>query len=696
MSIGKIYTLIFLVLCTTAWSQMDSIEEPERAKLILKAWGTKDTILLRWSTNDKWAWHYGNEYGYVVERITIFRDGSPLEKSEKVVLTGGPIKPKPLPEWESLIEGNDMAAVAAQAIYGDSFSVNDGSEDLFMKVVNESNELEQRFGFSMFAVDQDFTAAQYAGLGFVDTDVKLGERYLYNIRSAAPKEVLEVEEAGLLTAPTEEQPLPKPYDFAGYCYNNAFVLIWEYDGLLDFYTAYDLEKSEDGKTFYKVNDDAPITKLAVTKTSGISYTDSIPEYNKKYWYRIKGKSLFDRMSPPSDTISVIAFKQLLAAPQFGNTKIISEKEVELYWDFPEDEAWKLTGFEVLRAPKAIGPYQVVVKDLEKDEREITYQELEPINYFKVRAKGIAGDYQDSSPAMVQPVDSIPPEKPVGLRGTLDTLGVVQLTWEANTELDLKGYTVLRSDRKHQEFTRRTKAELRTTTFQDTINLKSFASKVYYQIIAADLRYNESVPSDTLILERPSRIPPTSPVFAKYEMTGDTIVLQWIPSSSEHLAKQVLYRKRLDDSSDGLWQPIFETEDITVTEFRDINLEPNAAYSYTLISINQTGLESGPAPPLSVTTPKQLLRPKVKGLYAEADRENKYIQLSWRYNEPDVFEIQVYRKEAESNFSIYATVAANSKTFRDINVISNTTYTYGIRVVFRNGALSEWDHIETKY
>jgi hypothetical protein len=673
---------------------MDSTEEPEIPKLILKACTTKGTILLRWGTNDKWAWHYGNEYGYVVERITIFRDGSPLEKSEKVVLTGGPIKPKPLPEWESLVEGNDMAAVAAQAIYGDSFSVNEQSENLFMKVVNESSELEQRFGFSMFAVDQDFTAAQYAGLGLVDTNVKLGERYLYNIRSAAPKEVLEVEEAGLITAPTEEQPLPKPYDFAGYYYNNAFVLIWEYDGLLDFYTAYDLEKSEDGKTFYKVND-APITKLAVTKTSGISYTDSIPEYNKKYWYRIKGKSLFDRMSPPSDTISVIAFKQLLAAPQFGNTKIISEKEVELYWDFPEDEAWKLTGFEVLRAPKAIGPYKMV-KDLEKDEREITYQELEPINYFKVRAKGIAGDYKDSSPTMVQPVDSIPPEKPVGLRGTVDTLGVVQLTWEANTELDLKGYTVLRSDRKHQEFTRRTKAELRTTTFQDTINLKSFASKVYYQIIAADLRYNESVPSDTLILERPSRIPPTSPVFAKYEMTGDTIVLQWIPSSSEHLAKQVLYRKRLDDSSDGLWQPIFKTEDTTVAEFRDINFEPNATYSYTVTSINQVGLESEPAPPLSLTTPKQLLRPKVKGLYAEADRKNKYIQLSWRYNEPDVLEILVYRKKDAGDFLRYATIEPSTRNFIDEKVVPNTEYSYALQLIFKDGGVSEWSELNITY
>ncbi len=463
-------------------SPIDSIQKPQ---LFVKGLAKKDAIYLRWGTNDKWVWKYGNEYGYLVERATIFRDGKPLERPEKTILSGGMIKPKPLMEWESLVQKNDMAAVVAQAIYGESFSVNDESENLFMKVVNESSELEQRFGFSMFAVDQDFTAAQYAGLGYVDEEVKSNERYLYNVKLATPKEILQLDEAGVLMVPSEKLALPKPYDFAGYYYNNAFVLIWEYDGLLDFYTAYDLEKSEDGKNFSKVND-APITKLAITDVSGISYTDSIPEYNKKYWYRIRGKSLFDEMSPPSDTVSVIAYKELLAAPQFSSNNIISEGEVVLNWDFPKDEAWKLTSFDVLHATKAIGPYKTVAEQLGREERNHSYKSLQRINYFKIRAKGIAGDYQDSSPSMVQPVDSIPPEKPLGLTGTVDTLGVVRLSWQPNTEMDLKGYTVLRANRKNQEFTRLTKEELRETRFQDTINVKTFAKKVYYRIIASDL------------------------------------------------------------------------------------------------------------------------------------------------------------------------------------------------------------------
>ncbi|AWX43040.1 hypothetical protein HME9304_00027 [Flagellimonas maritima] len=690
MGLKKTCGLWFFVLFGL-WgrSQQDTVDSIQHPKLFVKSFAKKGAIYLRWGTDDKWAWKYGNMYGYEVERATIFKDGKPLKTPIKKLLTGGPIKPRPLVEWQSLVQDNDMAAVAAQAIYGESFSVNEENSNLFMKVVNESSELEQRFGFSMFAVDQNFTAAQYAGLGFVDTEVKLNERYLYNVKLAAPEELIQMDEAGLLMATSEKLALPKPYDFAGYYYNNAFVLIWEYDGLFDFYTAYNLERSEDGKNFSKVND-APITKLAITDVSGISYTDSIPEYNKKYWYRIKGKSLFDEMSPPSDTISVIAFKELLAAPQFKANNIISEEEVKLNWSFPKDEAWKLTGFDVLHATKAIGPYKTVAQELGKEERNYSYSSLQRINYFKIRANGIAGDYQDSSPAMVQPVDSIPPEKPLGLTGTVDTLGVVRLSWQPNTEMDLKGYTVLRANRKNQEFTRLTKEELRETRFQDSINVKTFAKKVYYRIKASDLRYNESVPSDTLVLELPNLIPPTSPVFKDYEIKGDSILLRWIPSSSENLVRQAMYRKRLDANKETLWENIYETDDISTTVFTDTKLDPNITYRYTITAINHTGLESPPSPPLSITTPKKLLRSKVKGLYAEVDRENKHIQLSWRYNDPDILEIQIFRKEANGDFLRYATLPTESKSFRDKKAIPNTTYSYGIRVIFRNGDASDWN------
>lgn len=694
-SISKQLVSLLVLLVFLPGRGQDSISQQERpSKLILRHWVDEDGVSLRWGVSDKILWKSGIENGYIVERHTLERDGVPILDSEVEVLTGEPIKPIPLLEWETLVQSNDMAAVAAQAIYGGSFTVNRDGKDHLMRVVNESSELDQRFAFSMFAVDQDFEVAQYAGMGFRDTKVKKNEKYLYNLRLAQEPEGFSNGSTIALVDPTVLGALPKPYDFAAYYYNNAFVLIWEYDALLEYYASYDLERSTDGINFKRVNN-APITKLAVTKVSGISFTDSIPEYGEKYWYRIRGKNLFNRIGPVSDTVSVKAFKELLVGPEITESEIISDKKAIIRWTFPDDESWKLTGFEVLRSDRAIGPFTELSEPLEKTTKSFEYNDLKPINYFKIRAFGRAGDYQDSSPVMIQPVDSIPPEKPTGLTGTIDTIGVVHLKWNPNNELDLKGYTVLRSNSPKQEFTRLTKKEWKDTAFRDSVNLRTFNQHVFYRIVASDLRYNESLPSDTLRLALPSKIPPTSPVFKEYEQLGDTIHLVWTPSSSAGLAKQVIYRK-IANTGQKSWESIFETTDVSLNEFKDVNTQPNTKYQYTLVSTGQNGLESKPSPALSIITPKKLQQPQIKALYAQVDREQKSIRLSWRYKQPGVLEFQVFKKTEEGSFTLFKTLPSEINQFLDQNLVPNTRYSYGIKAIFKNGATSTWNEIDINY
>ena len=688
---------VFILLSFSVLGQDSLVSEQDSndVQLVIKARIKEKAVFLRWGVNDRMAWKYGNEYGYIIERATIFRDGLPLKESELVILTGNPIKPLPLAEWESKVNENDMAAVAAQAIYGEDFITTDGEESPFVKVINQSSELQQRFAFSMFAVDQDFEVAQLSGLGYIDKNVKSNERYLYNIKLAAPLELIDVKETGLSISPINPITLPVPFDFAGYYYNDAFVLIWEYDALRDFYNSYDLEKSDDGINFTKVNK-VPITKLAKTEVSGISYTDSIPTYEKKYWYRVRGKTIFNEESIPSDTISVIAYKKLLVAPEFKENEIVSDKEAVLKWNFATDEAWKVTSFDLLRAESAPGPYAEVETNLDSEQRSYRYTNLSDINYFKIRAKGIAGDFQDSSPNMIQPIDSIPPTKPIGLTGTIDTLGIVQLSWNQNSELDLRGYSILKANRPNQEFTRLNKQEILEENYVDTVNLKSFNEKVYYKIVALDNRYNESIPSEILELERPDMIPPTNAMFTNYEVQEKSILLSWQNSASEDVVKHVIYRKQILDSEQNEWENIYETDDSTIVEFVDEKTNPDSKYFYTIIAIDNSGLESEPSPPISASTMPELIKPEIKGLYANVDRQLGEIRLSWRYKEPNVQEIQIYKKEIGKEFGLLTTLPPNRKQFLDQQLSPNTTYSYGVKVIFTDGAVSEWSEIEVVY
>lgn len=690
-----IYSIVVLFwgMNNTITAQEKEIETPK--KIVVKALAKENAILLRWAVDDKYAWKYSNQYGFIVERATVLRDSKPLTVPEKVILSGDTIRPKPPKEWESFIQENDMAAVAAQAIYGETFQVNNNEENQLLQVFYESEELDRRFGFSLFAIDQDFKVAQYAGLGFVDTTVKENEKYLYNIKSAIPKEKMLVESSGVFISTKDKEELPKPTDFFGYFYQNAFVLVWEYDQLLPYYTAYNLERSEDGKVFDKINN-VPITKLADTPYSGVSYTDSIPQYGKKYWYRITGINYFSETSPPSDPAELIGFKEIKSEPLFTNTNILSENEVALEWTFAEEELWKVRKYELLRAETAIGPYKTVVDSIAPTQTKIKYGPLSDINYFKIKAFGNNQDYKESPPAMVQPIDSIPPKKPTGLEGTIDTLGIVTLKWSKNTELDLKGYDILRAYRKDQEFTKLNKANLIKENFIDSIDMTSFDKAVYYRLIALDNRYNESKPSDTLVLQKPDRIPPTSPVFKTYKIKEGAVDFTWINSSSEDWAATILYRKKANDSITQPWKKIYETSIDSVTHFIDTKVNPGQKYQYTLITVDQGGLESEPTPPLTINIPGKLLQPGIKGLYATVNREQKFIQLTWRFKEENAVEIQVYRKTDKTPFTLYQRLDIQDNRWIDQKIIPNTTYTYAFKAIFIDGSISEWEEIEVKY
>ncbi len=688
--------ILFLILGLWCHNFLAQEQDSVSVKLILKSRVTSDAVLLRWAVNDKYAWKYGNEYGYLVERTTITRDGKPLSYPEKVILSGDTIKPKPAPVWESFIQQNDMGAVAAQAIYGESFDVNsDETDNEFLKVFYQGEELEKRFGFGLFAVDRDFETAKYAGLGYADTDIKANEKYFYTIKSGIPKEKIKIDSLGVFINPVEVEELPKPIDFFGYYHKNAFVLVWEYDQLVDYYTAYDLERSEDGITFNKLNE-TPITKIADTPYSGISFTDSIPEFNKKYWYRIVGMNYFNEKSPPSDAIHLTGIKELQGEPLFSSSEITPDSQVLLQWEFPEEEQWKLNKYELLKSDKAIGPYKTVVDSIAPTQSKYTYGPLDDINYFKLKAFGKHQDYQVSPPVMVQPVDSIPPSKPEELRGIIDTLGVVALQWSKNTELDLKGYDILRAYRPDQEFTKLNKENLLSENYIDTVDMTSFNENIYYRIIALDNRYNASVPSDTLILKKPDRVPPTSPVFKEYEIKDGQVHLSWINSSSDDRKSTVVYRRKAIDSISQPWEKVYETSEGAITSYVDTKINPGTKYHYTLITVDQSDLESVPAPIVVLDIPGKLLKPGVKGLYAKVDRENKFIDLTWRLNDEGTVEIQIYRKTQDSKFIRYKRLDPNEKRFIDTSLIPNTTYTYAFKVMYDDGSTSEWKKIEVVY
>lgn len=693
----KIIILLFIVglLQFSVYAQEPIGEEPPAIQALGTA--TKDAILLRWAVSTPLAWKYANQYGFTIERKTIARGDSLLKTPEVKILTSMPILPKPMMEWESFTEQNDHAAIAAQALYGEEFGVamEQGGDDI-ISILNRAQVLEQRFAFALLAADQNYEVAQYSGLAFTDTTVQQGERYLYRIRSAIPTEKMVVAHGGVYLGLSDYRPLPQPIELVGIFKDHTTMLTWNYTLLKKQYTSYIVERSTDGKTFSPL-DAVPVTNMSERKknpSDRLFYVDSLPQNNTTYHYRVKGISPFGQVGPPSKVIAGKGRKVVYFNPAITAGKLQSDNtSAVLTWEFPEEGMESLAYFQLNRSETPKGNYNLVHDNISKNTRTITYSPLETINYFSITAVSIDSTKRVSFPQMVQPVDDTPPAVPTLLKGTIDSTGVVQLQWQQNTEKDFQGYRVFRALRDKDEYTQITFEPEPKSAFIDTINIKTLNSKVYYKIKAFDKRYNGSVFSDTLTLIKPDLIPPTQPVFNPFKVENGQVVLDWIPSSSLDAKQTLVYRK--EKGSTTAWELISGVP-LPEHQYTDTNVTHSIPYLYTLLSKDESGLESEPITPLQITVPDNLPKAEIKTLDASVDRTLEQITLTWKYKVEEVIGYTLYKALGEEKLTIYKEFDSDSNTVVDTQLQINSTYTYAVQAVFVSGAVSPIKTIQVTY
>ena len=99
-----------------AQEKLDSLSEPFNANINLIGKSYGDSIVLRWAPTTPGAWSYLNKVGYVIERVS-FQDENDFDPGNYTILNSTPILPKPLEEWEDVVNNGgdkELSAIAAQ------------------------------------------------------------------------------------------------------------------------------------------------------------------------------------------------------------------------------------------------------------------------------------------------------------------------------------------------------------------------------------------------------------------------------------------------------------------------------------------------------------------------------------------------------------------------------------------------------
>ncbi len=670
------------IIILLAISNVNGQETKTSLKLLVRP--LPDSILLRWAPDNFDGWNAGNKYGYKIVRFTIMKNGKVISGSQPEMLTPDPIKPWPLIAWEKYADTDDYVAVAAQAIYGETFEITAQKSTKVFDVVNKVKEQDSRFTFALFAADQSRIAARASGLWFTDRNVKKGEKYLYRVYLATPQNILKSDTAFAYTGVDEYLPLPKPLNFNGEFGDRSVLLHWDRKTLESYYNSYTLERSDDGKTFRTLRD-----KPLVYANSGefreadeMMFTDSLPANGKEYYYRLAGHTPFGERSPFSEIVKGKGLTELKAIPDIIKSNHINGSII-LEWKFPESENINLTGFKVLRSKNHVSGFDTISGILSPALRQFTDMKPYSTNYYKIAALGKSGSVKASLPSLVQLVDSIPPGPPTGLKAIADTTGKLVLSWKPNPEEDIYGYRIYRANAANEEYAQLTVAPLKDTVFTDQINLKTLTSKIYYQLMAIDKRQNYSGFSQPLEVVRPDIVPPSSPVIKKIKSTTSGISLQWIASSSPDVAKHVIYRKAKGETEGKIIREVPVRDTLRV--FNDTTAADQTLYYYCMTAVDSAGLRSTPTMEVAGQKIPSAETVGVSSLKYKTDRKKFTVTLSWGSPSGKVSRYILYRKYGDTGvLAIYTTIAGDRIEFTDTRVKAGIKYTYCIIPEYENG------------
>jgi len=714
--------LLLTVLCffsTIIYGQSDG---PLKYKAIAAYDG--NDVILRWAPQDYDSWKWGIDNGYRVERVTIRSNGAQLtayERNQSKVILANPILPWPVNDWETLASTNDLAGVAAGALYGTGFEVNNLSNTDLMTIYNVSQERENRFGFSLFAADQSFEVAEAMGIALIDATVVAGDEYLYKV--VPENDPSGYITNGLATVDTDETiTLPSVTDLEATPGDRVVVLKWSQTDLKEDYTGYYIERSSDnGATYSQVNQNPVIyTSTDNAGEDEMYFMDSLVNNSDKYLYRVYGHSPLGFSGPTSTPVMVKG----VPAPidEIANITGIVEEELGkllIHWRFPSDKENQILGFNIQRADKKDGLYKQINSSIIANS-DRTYIDATPnsAGYYKVVIVDRNNNEVESFSVLGQIKDTTPPKAPTGASGVAENSGKVTLNWANNTDSDLMGYRVYKSNSPDGEYAQVTKDWISQPKFFDQVKPDVLEDLIYYKIVAIDKHENYSPYSEVCIVQRPDIIPPAAPDLRNVTPILEGIHLEWAFSYSDDVESHRLQRKPVHTNT---WETILSIPNIdgAPSSLEDTLLNAQWKYDYRMLAVDEAN-NIGSSKIISIQPLDDGMRDRVENLNGfELNGIDEDIAVAFGYGDTGIFlsweypQVKglhsfvilrsydgldpIFYKTVFPEESVYSSGTSQgmlTHALQDIDVKNERTYTYQVFAKHVDGGMSPLSELFT--
>jgi len=661
--------------------QFKAITQPDTVSRIEVLGMYQDNaVKLRWAPNQSIVWFQLVKSGYQIERFLLNESNVPDMSSRK----SWKVQPWSLEQFRPYINSNRNALlIAGQCMYGEWESMKSKDPHLFAR----ADELSNRFGVAMLAADMDWEASVALGLGWNDAEAQSGQTYLYTV---SPLDTTAHVHTAYLSVLCVEGPVPSPVIQHVIEYEGTVTLQWNRHDHEPYFSAYHIERSTNGVTFDRLLDIPFVGGMTKEYPSSyFSYTDSVANY-KPYFYRIVGVTPFATLSSPSPVRKAMGKDKTPPSTIRGIQVLCDEakREIKLSWE-PSSTS-DLTTYSLFRSDRIDGAWEDVTKnDLDPDKHMFKERvnNTQAIHYYQIAVKDTAGNTNVSLPIVAAFRDTISPLQPTGLKGVIDTNGMVTLQWNLGPDRDLRGYYVYVSNQADQFFTNVTPRPISDTIWRDTITLKVFTEKIYYKVAAVDFHSHFSVFSEPLELNKPDTIRPFSPHFKHYRVERDFIRLEMVPSESKDVWVHQLWKR--PEGAEWLLVSDFSIMDST---YLDRSIEEGRMYEYKLIAIDDAGLECRYPEVIRIKAVdlSQPDAPLILSCLFSGDHE---VYLEWKNQSTQPYGYQIYRSVNNGPFVTIDKVT-NGASYSDTSIRALAAYQYKIRTLWKDGRKSAFSEIAT--
>lgn len=658
-----------MIVCVVA---ITTSELRAQRSIFLKTFVQGDSVMIRWAPSSYDVWLKGNKYGYKLERILLGKNGQVSNVNSVNILHEGVIKPLAEEAWRDVVRRDSTwGAIALQSLYGETFELTSSFRSNITQTYNKVRENESRFGFAMYCADRSLTVANALGVYFLDKRIKTNEKYIYRIYINTLNNDA-IDTAYAVVDPKVKTELLKPEKPEVSLYGNQNLLTWNVNS--SDYVGFIVERSFDGKKYDPISTDLITPFENKGKMVGF-YADSLLVSKKDYYYRLVGVSPFNKKGPYSDSVHFLAVKGI-DPPSKIETFEVKDGKVLITWEYSNR---LIKGFEIHRSSSAEGKFDVLASNISPLLRQ--WEDPVPLTsgYYKVVAVSEEGVNAESLESFIQLVDDMPPSIPMNLKGGVDSLGIVRLTWKKNNEKDIMGYNLYRGNSCDGEFSRINSEVINDSSYCDKINIKTLTKNVYYKITSVDTRYNTSAFSNTISLKRPDIIRPSSPILRKAFKEGKAIIILWDKSVSDDVQKYEVYR--FNDSYDSLLVKNVLGSELKFEDATGVD-SCREKISYGIVAVDSSLNRSVMSNKISIVNGSYLKKTNKILLEGEVNVEigKPSIKLTWN-NESKVF---IYKREGDSRFYLFI-LCENTSEFIDSKIREGVNYEYFI--VNGNGGAS---------